>query len=47
MDFDDKPACWGTATWSLVAIVAMLGLTYLLGGFDPSVAVASSEMTQG
>lgn len=47
MDFDDEPKCWGAATWSLVAFVAVLGLTYLLGGFDGSVAVASSEMVQG
>ena len=41
MDFDDKPACWGTATWTLAAFAAAIILTYLFGGFDPSVAIAS------
>lgn len=41
MDFDSKPACWGTATWTLAAFAAAIVLTYLFGGFDSSVAVAS------
>lgn len=35
-----KRQCWGTAGWTLAALVAAVLVTYLFGGFEPAMIAA-------
>jgi len=40
MDDKDKTHCWRVTAWTLVVAGVALTLVYLLGAFEPGVAVA-------
>ena len=37
MEKQIEKSCWGTMTWTVLALGSVLALVYLLGGFEPTV----------